>query len=199
MTDIALRPGGLFTHRPFLSFMGSRALSSMAFQGTGVALGWLVYDLTRNPFDLGLIGLCQFLPMVVLTFVVGHVADQFDRRRIAFACQVIEAIALAVIAVGVWQGWLTLPAIFIAVTVLGAAQAFERPTMAALLPGIVPAEALPRAIANSTSVMQTALVVGPSCTSSRRRYGRAVCQSWLMAACTRSTLRRRISQYACSQ
>jgi MFS family permease len=162
MTDIALRPGGLFTHRPFLSFMGSRALSSMAFQGTGVALGWLVYDLTRNPFDLGLIGLCQFLPMVVLTFVVGHVADQFDRRRIAFACQVIEAIALAVIAVGVWQGWLTLPAIFIAVTVLGAAQAFERPTMAALLPGIVPAEALPRAIANSTSVMQTALVVGPS-------------------------------------
>ena len=153
MTDIALRPGGLFTHRPFLSFMGSRALSSMAFQGTGVALGWLVYDLTRNPFDLGLIGLCQFLPMVVLTFVVGHVADQFDRRRIAFACQVIEAIALAVIAAGVWQGWLTLPAIFIAVTVLGAAQAFERPTMAALLPGIVPVEALPRAIANSTSVM----------------------------------------------
>ena len=55
-----------------------------------------------------------------------------------------------------------LPAIFIAVTVLGAAQAFERPTMAALLPGIVPVEALPRAIANSTSVMQTALVVGPS-------------------------------------
>jgi len=142
--------------------MTSRALSSMAFQGTGVAIGWLVYDRTRNPFDLGLIGLCQFLPMVVLTFVVGHVADQFDRRRIGFACQVIEAVTLCVIALGVWQGWLSTPGIFVAVALLGSTQAFERPTMAALLPGIVPADTLPRAIANSTSVMQTAMVIGPA-------------------------------------
>ncbi|HWV02303.1 MAG TPA: MFS transporter [Devosia sp.] len=162
MSDIALRSGGLFTHRPFLFFLGSRALSSMAFQGTGVAIGWLVYDRTRNPFDLGLIGLCQFLPMVVLTFVVGHVADAFDRRRIGFVCQIVEALTLCVLSVGVWQGWLSLPAIFVAVALLGSVQAFERPTMAALLPGIVPSDALPRAIANSTSVMQTALVIGPS-------------------------------------
>ena len=162
MSDIALRSGGLFTHRPFLFFLGSRALSSMAFQGTGVAIGWLVYDRTRNPFDLGLIGLCQFLPMVVLTFVVGHVADAFDRRRIGFLCQIVEALTLCVLSVGVWQGWLSLPAIFVAVALLGSVQAFERPTMAALLPGIVPSDALPRAIANSTSVMQTALVIGPS-------------------------------------
>jgi MFS family permease len=162
MSDIALRSGGLFTHRPFLFFLGSRALSSMAFQGTGVAIGWLVYDRTRNPFDLGLIGLCQFLPMVVVTFVVGHVADAFDRRRIGFVCQIVEALTLCVLSVGVWQGWLSLPAIFVAVALLGSVQAFERPTMAALLPGIVPSDALPRAIANSTSVMQTALVIGPS-------------------------------------
>ena len=66
------------------------------------------------------------------------------------------------IAIGVWQGWLGLYAIFAAMAVLGSVQAFERPTMAALLPAIVPAGTLPRAIANSTSVMQTALVVGPS-------------------------------------
>jgi len=162
MSDIPLRSGSLFAHRPFQAFMTSRALSSMAFQGTGVAIGWLVYDRTRNPFDLGLIGLCQFLPMVVLTFVVGHVADQFDRRRIGFACQVIEAVTLCVIALGVWQGWLSTPGIFVAVALLGSTQAFERPTMAALLPGIVPADTLPRAIANSTSVMQTAMVIGPA-------------------------------------
>jgi MFS family permease len=162
MTDTTLPSGSLFAHRPFLFFMASRALSSMAFQGTGVAIGWLVYDQTKNPFDLGLIGLCQFLPMVVLTFVVGHVADQFDRRRIGFACQVVEALALLVVALGVWQGWLGTSGIFVAVTLLGATQAFERPTMAALLPAIVPAASLPRAIANSTSVMQTALVIGPS-------------------------------------
>lgn len=155
-------PTRLLAHRPFLSFLASRALSSMAFQGTGVAIGWLVYDQTRNPFDLGLIGLCQFLPMVVLTFVVGHVADSFDRRRIGLICQAIEAVTLTVIALGVWQGWLGLAGIFSAVAILGAAQAFERPTMAALLPGIVPAASLPQAIANSTSVMQTAMIVGPA-------------------------------------
>jgi MFS family permease len=162
MTGTALPSTSLFAHPPFLFFIGSRALSSMAFQGTGVAIGWLVYDVTRNPFDLGLIGLCQFLPMVILTFVVGHVADAFDRRRIALVCQVIEALTLAVIATGVWQGWLGLPGIFAGVALLGATQAFERPTMAALLPGIVPATTLPRAIANSTSVMQTSLIIGPA-------------------------------------
>ena len=162
MSDTTVPAGSLFAHRPFQFFMTSRALSSMAFQGTGVAIGWLVYDQTRIPFDLGLIGRCQFLPMVILTFVVGHVADQFDRRRIGFVCQIIEAITLLTITIGVWQGWLYVTGIFIAAALLGSAQAFERPTMAALLPGIVPADTLPRAIANSTSVMQTALVIGPS-------------------------------------
>ena len=162
MADLPVPAGSLFAHRPFLSFVSSRALSSMAFQGTGVAVGWLVYDQTRNPFDLGLIGLCQFLPMVVLTFVAGHVADRFDRRRIGFVCQIIEALTLAVMTLGVWQGWLGLAGIFTSVAVLGSVQAFERPTMASLLPGIVPASMLSRAIANSTSVMQTSLVIGPS-------------------------------------
>jgi MFS family permease len=162
MSDAVLSPPRLFAHRPFLYFMCSRALSSMGFQGTGVAVGWLVYDRTHSTFDLGLIGLCQFLPMVILTFVVGHVADQFDRRRIGAACQAIEAATLLLLSLGIWQNWLSVPAIFAAVTLLGAVQAFERPTMAALLPGIVPAGTLPRAIANSTSVMQTALVIGPS-------------------------------------
>src|ERR1700749_2446907 len=106
----------------------------MAFQGTGIAVGWLVYDQTHSALNLGLIGLCQFLPMVVLTFVVGHVADRFDRRRIGLVCQIIEAITLAIMTLGVWQGWLTLPGIFTAMVVLGGTAAFERPTMAALLP-----------------------------------------------------------------
>lgn len=134
----------------------------MAFQAAGVAVGWLVYDLTRNPFDLGLIGLFQFLPMLVLTFVAGQVADQFDRRRIALICQVVEATLMAVIALGIWQGWLPVWGIFVAVACLGAAQAFERPTMAALLPGIVPQAQLQSAVATATSVMQTSMILGPA-------------------------------------
>ncbi|MDB5539006.1 MAG: putative transrane protein [Devosia sp.] len=146
----------------FLHFLSSRALSSVAFQGSAVAIGWLIYDRTRNPFDLGLVGLFQFLPMLILTFVAGQMADQFDRRRIGLVCQVVEAAVMGFIALGVWQGWLPTWGIFVAVAVLGAAQAFERPTMAALLPGIVPAAQLQSAVATSTSVMQTALIIGPA-------------------------------------
>lgn len=146
----------------FRHFLSSRALSSVAFQGSAVAIGWLVYDRTRNPFDLGLVGLFQFLPMLVLTFLAGHVADQFDRRQIGLVCQVIEAVTMGFIALGIWQGWLPTWGIFAAVTVLGAAQAFERPSMAALLPGIVPMAQLQSAVATSTSVMQTALIIGPA-------------------------------------
>ncbi len=149
-------------HASFQRFLASRVLSSMAFQGTGIAIGWLVYDRTHNAFDLGLIGLVQFLPMLVLTFVVGHVADQFDRRRIGLICQIVEASVVAIIALGVWQGWLSTPGIFVAVAVLGAAQAFERPTMAALLPGLMPASMLQSAIAISTSFMQAAFIAGPT-------------------------------------
>lgn len=146
----------------FRHFLSSRALSSVAFQGSAVAIGWLIYDRTRNPFDLGLVGLFQFLPMLVLTFLAGHVADQFDRRQIGLICQVIEAVTMGFIALGIWQGWLPTWGIFAAVTVLGAAQAFERPSMAALLPGIVPTAQLQSAVATSTSVMQTALIIGPA-------------------------------------
>lgn len=146
----------------FRHFLSSRALSSVAFQGSAVAIGWLIYDRTRNPFDLGLVGLFQFLPMLVLTFFAGHVADQFDRRQIGLVCQVVEAVTMGFIALGIWQGWLPTWGVFAAVTVLGAAQAFERPSMAALLPGIVPTAQLQSAVATSTSVMQTALIIGPA-------------------------------------
>lgn len=146
----------------FRYFLVSRALSSIAFQGSAVAIGWLVYDKTRNPFDLGLVGLFQFLPMLILTLVAGQVADQFDRRRIGFICQVIEAVVMCGMAIGIWQGWLPLWGIFVGVALIGAAQAFERPTMAALLPGIVPTNQLQSAVATSTSVMQTAMVIGPA-------------------------------------
>ncbi len=146
----------------YLKFVVSRVFSSLAFQSVTISLGWLVYDRTHNAFDLGYLGLAQFLPMVLLTFLVGHVADRFDRRRIGLACQLIETLAVGFLGVGQLMGWLSVPLIFGAVAVLGAAQAFERPTMAALLPAILPSALLQQAIATSTSFMQTALVIGPS-------------------------------------
>ena len=74
-------------HPAFQRFWCTRILSSLSFQMLAVAMGWHIYALTHSAFALGLVGLAQFLPMFLLTLVVGHVADRYDRRRIAAVCQ----------------------------------------------------------------------------------------------------------------
>jgi MFS family permease len=146
----------------FLRFWAARALSSLAFQMLGVAVGWQIYGLTHSTFALGLIGLTQFLPMIVLTLPAGHVADRYDRRAVVRACQALAGAAAAALTLGSLTGWLGTGAIFAAVALFGAARSFETPTIAALLPGVVPPAALPAALALSTSANQTATVIGPA-------------------------------------
>lgn len=146
----------------FVRFWLARTLSTAAFQITAVVVGWQVFSLTGSTLQLGLIGLMQFLPMIVLTIPAGHVADRYDRRTVVRACQAVEALAAAALALGSAEGWLGPHAIFAAVAVLGAARTFESPTVSALLPGVVPAEALPSALALSASAIQTATIVGPA-------------------------------------
>ncbi len=152
----------VLANRNYRHFLASRVCSSLGFQSLSVALGWMIYDLSGSAWMLGWVGLCQFLPMLLLTFVVGSVADRFDRRRIGLACQWLEGTIALVLGVMAWRGAVTPATILVAVSAMGAAIAFERPTMAALLPGIVGPSMLQRAIATSTSFMQTALIVGPS-------------------------------------
>ncbi|MFS2149712.1 MFS transporter [Rhizobium sp. Rhizsp42] len=162
MDASAVHQDSVLRHPGYLNFAASRVFSSLSFQCVAIAMGWMIYDQTHSAFALAMVGLCQFLPMVVLTFVVGHVADRFDRRRIGLICQLILATVSAALAVATWQNWLTPAGILTAVTIMGATVAFERPTMAALLPSIMPPSLLQRAVATSTSMMQTALIVGPS-------------------------------------
>lgn len=147
---------------PFLFFLVCRVVASLSYQMAAVAIGWLVYARTGSAWLLGLIGLASFLPMVALTFVVGPVADRFDRRRIVAICEIVNALVLAVVALGANSAWLSTPAIFVAVVILGASRAFEHPSMSALLPAITPADELPKSVAISSSAMQTANIVGPS-------------------------------------
>jgi MFS family permease len=148
--------------RNFLRFWFARTGSAMAFQIMAVVVGWQVYALTGSTFELGLVGLMQFLPMIVVTIPAGHVADRYDRRTVARICQAVEAAAVALLAVGSVEGWIGTRAIFAAVAVVGAARSVESPTVAALLPGVVSAQALPSALALSASAMQTATIVGPA-------------------------------------
>ena len=148
--------------RAFRLFLLARVFTSLSFQMAGVAVGWLVYARTGSAYNLGLIGLAQFLPMVALTFVVGPLADRVDRRRIVAGCEILNVATLVVLALGAASDWLTMPVIFAAVALLGAARAFEHPSMSALLPNVVGESDLPRAVAFSSSAMQTATIIGPA-------------------------------------
>lgn len=152
----------LSTHAPFKFFWLARVCTTTAFQMQVVAIGWQMYEMTHSAMDLGWVGLAQFLPAFFLTLVVGQVADSFDRRRIAAVCQFIQGVVIGLLAIGSWQGWLTRELIFFLVVLIGAARAFESPSMAALLPGLVPNFALPRAVSWSASAVQAAFIIGPA-------------------------------------
>jgi MFS family permease len=150
-------------HEPaYVRFWLARICSTVSFQITAVAVGWQVYALTHSTFALGMVGLAQFLPMVLLTLVVGQVADRFNRKTIISICQVIEAFMLAVLAISSYWHRLHPVGIFCAVGAIGAARAFEGPSTQALVPGLVEDAKVPQAIAWSTSANQTASIVGPA-------------------------------------
>jgi len=159
------RPVGardLLTQRSFLLFLLSRSLSRFSSQIAAVAIGWQMYDLTGSAFDLGMVGLVQFLPTALLVFVAGHAADRFERKRVVQLCQVAEALTALFLAWSTYAGWLTEIQIFSAAFVLGIAGAFESPATAALLPLIAPQGSLQRATAISSGAVQVATITGPA-------------------------------------
>lgn len=152
----------LLRHRPFLFYFASRGLSKFCYQIGAVAVGWQVYALTGSAFDLGMVGLVQFIPTAILTFAAGHVADRYNRKRVAQLSQFAAALAAGYLAWGSFAGWLTVPEIFAAVAVFGAAIAFESPAAAAILPGVAPDGMLQKAAALSTGAFQVATISGPA-------------------------------------
>jgi MFS family permease len=152
----------LLRHGSFLFFLSSRSLSRFASQIAAVAIGWQIYDITGSAFDLGMVGLVQFLPTALLVFVAGHAADRFERRRVVQLCQIAEAATALFLAVSTYAGWLNEVQIFIATFVIGIAGAFESPATAALLPLIAPKGSLQRATAISSGAAQVATITGPA-------------------------------------
>ena len=162
MSPVHLFPQAIVRQRSFALLWVSRLLSVIAFNVQVVAVGWQLYDLTNDPLDLGLVGLFQFLPMLLLTLVVGQVADRYDRRVIVGICRVVQGSAALVLLAGTLGGWLDATSIFTIVAAIGAARAFEDPTMSALMPGLVPRRDLGRAMVWYQSASQVARISGPA-------------------------------------
>jgi MFS family permease len=155
-------PDSVFRDPAFRHFWFARLCTTIGYQIFTVAVGWQMYDLTRDPFMLGMVGLVQFLPSIVLMLMSGHVADRFDRRIIVRTCQMLEAVIAASMAVASFSGWVTSEHIFFFVAAIGGCRAFETPTLQALLPSVVTPRQLPRAVALASSAAQTAIIIGPA-------------------------------------
>ncbi|MFN8526518.1 MAG: MFS transporter [Chloroflexota bacterium] len=152
----------VFAHRPFVLFWVSRLLSGGSNHFLAVAVGWQLYDLTGDPLDLGLVGLAHFVPTFALTLLVGQVADRSDRRLVIATCRGVQLVVVGGLAASSLIGVTDRTMILSAVALVGAARAFEDPTMSAMLPGLVPRELLSRATALAATANQMARIGGPS-------------------------------------
>jgi MFS family permease len=150
-----------FRNRAFLLYWLSRFASSFAVQIQTVAVGWQVYDMTRNPLDLGYVGLSQFLPALLLVLVTGAVADRYRRRVIMAVCLAVEALCTIALLLFVLSGSTKVWLIFIILAAFGTARAFYNPAQQSLLPNLVPTEILGNAIALNSAVWQIATICGP--------------------------------------
>jgi MFS family permease len=153
----------------FRAYWLSRLAGTIAFSAQGIVIGWQVYALARETMDirqaaflLGMIGAAQFVPLFLLTPVVGLVADTVDRRWIVRATTALVMIVAATLGVLTWFGMLGLPALFGAAVFVGIARAFAGPAYSALAPNLVPRESLPTAIAISSIAWQAGTIAGPS-------------------------------------
>jgi MFS family permease len=151
-----------FRHRDFTLYWLARLLASVALQMQAVAVGWQVYDVSRDPLDLGLVGLVTFLPAILLLLVTGHVADRFDRRLVIMICYVLEAACAAALLMLASQGLKAVWPIFVVVFGVGTARAFASPAVQAFLPNLVPTEDFSSALAWNSTAWQVATVGGPA-------------------------------------
>jgi MFS family permease len=149
-------------NRDFSLYLVARLLGTLAVQMQTVAVGWQVYAVTRDPLDLGLIGLSQFLPFIAFILPAGHFADSRDRRRIVTACYALECgCALGLLAISL-RGLDSAVPVFAVMTLFGVARAFQMPTGQALLPNLVLREQFGTAVAINSSTWQIATIAGPA-------------------------------------
>jgi MFS family permease len=152
----------VFTYPSYVRYVSARLCVVMAIEMQSVAVGWRVYEITRSPLALGLTGLAQFLPGILLFLVSGHAADRWDRRKLALVCDGGFTICSLALLAAELRGLDSAYPIYGVLLLLGVARAFNGPAMRALLPQLVPSQHFPSAVAWDASAFQTATILGPS-------------------------------------
>ena len=150
-----------FRYPDFRYFVAYRVLSVFASEMQAVAVGWQVFDLTHRPLDLGLVGLAQFLPGILLFLVAGHAADRIPRRTILQASMAAFSLASLLLLAFTISGLTVVYPIYLILLLNGTARAFSHPAGQAILPTIVSEEHFPNAVAWSSSTFRIATIAGP--------------------------------------
>ena len=155
--------GGLsvLRNRNLSFYLSARFLGTLAVQMQSVAVGWQVYQITHKLFDLGLIGLAQFAPFLVLILWAGHVADTHDRRKIVLACMATQLLCSALLLAFTFSGSTVVWPVFAVLVLFGSARAFMMPASQAVLRNLVPLEDFSKAVGLSSSTFQVAVISGP--------------------------------------
>jgi MFS family permease len=158
------RPSGrvAFTHPNFKLYLVARWFMVLAIEMQSVAVGWQVYDITKKPLDLGLIGLAQFTPSFLLFLLTGHVTDRFDRKKLLFLCYLGFAICSGLLLAISFHALHAVLPIYGVITLSGVVRAFNGPVTRSILPQLVPEEHFTNAVAWSSSANQSANILGPS-------------------------------------
>ncbi|WP_395688030.1 MFS transporter [Caenimonas koreensis] len=151
-----------FAYRHFIRLWVSRIFGGAAGQMVMVATAWQMYDLTGSAWDLGLVGLYQFAPVVLLTFFAGHVADRYHRARVSAFATALQLINAVVLLAATYKGFVSRELLLGVSVMLGAARTFQMPANQSLVPSLVPPAMLPRAMALSSAGFQVAVIGGPA-------------------------------------
>jgi MFS family permease len=162
MSDARTRRPSALRYPAFTRFLVARFLSTFAVQMQSVAIGWQVYAMTRDPLDLGLIGLAQFLPFLAAVLPAGQVADRHDRRAILTTCYATELLCALLLLAFTYSGLTVVWPVFAVLVLFGTARAFSMPTSAAITPNLVPIESFGNAVALNSSSFQIATIAGPT-------------------------------------
>ena len=153
--------GAAFRYPNFRLFQGARFLMVAGLEMQSVAVGWQIYEITRRPLDLGLVGLAQFLPGLLFFWLGGHVADRFDRRHVLLACYSSFALcSLALLTISL-HGNHGVGPMYTVLVGLGFVRVFNGPAGQAFSPLLVPAEVFPNAAAWGSSIFNAATILGP--------------------------------------
>ncbi len=151
-----------FSHVDFTLYELERFFIVAALEMLSVAVGWQVYEITRRPLDLGLVGLAQFLPNVFLFLIAGHAADRFSRKKLLLICNLGFALCCASL-IWISQHRLeTVRPIYVVLVLVGVVRTFNSPAGRALLPLLVPEEVFPNAVAWNAIMFQAATILGPA-------------------------------------